>query len=138
MDRIGTDIDRGELHGLQAIKLREKSADFLRRSRAGSLARPACAPAQTALGSSLGSKMNASVTGFARSADFQRSFVAMRYYWGARGAELAAELDAVGVVPAAADVLASLRHEQRSERARALGAELGRLALELDRRGLWR
>jgi hypothetical protein len=62
----------------------------------------------------------------------------MRYFWGARGHGLAEALDAVGLVPAAADVLAGLCHEQRPERAHALGVELGRLAVALDERGLWR
>ena len=82
--------------------------------------------------------MNGSVTVSLRSPDFQRSFVALRYFWGARGPHLADALDEVGLVPAAADLLARLCHEQRAERAQALGAELGRLAAALDERGLWR
>jgi hypothetical protein len=82
--------------------------------------------------------MNGSVTVSLRSPDFQRSFVALRYFWGARGPNLADALDEVGLVPAAADVLARLCHEQQAERAQALGAELGRLAVALDERGLWR
>jgi hypothetical protein len=82
--------------------------------------------------------MIGSVTVSARSPDFQRSFVAMRYFWGARGTALADALDGVGLQPAAADVLAGLCHAERAERARTLGVELGRLALALDERGLWR
>jgi len=82
--------------------------------------------------------MNGSVTVSLRSSDFQRSFVAMRYFWGARGAALADALDDVGLAPAAADVLAGLCHTQRAVRAQALGDELGRLSAALDERGLWR
>ncbi len=82
--------------------------------------------------------MTASVTTSVRSPDFQRAFVAMRYYWGARGAGLADALEGLGVQPATADVLTGLCHEGRAERARALGSELGRLAAALDARGLWR
>lgn len=82
--------------------------------------------------------MNASVTTSARSPDFQRAFVAMRYYWGARGAGLADSLPTSSIQPATADVLAGLCHEDRADRAQALGGELGRLAAALDERGLWR
>ena len=89
-------------------------------------------------GSAPTTTMNGSVTVSLRSPDFQRSFVAMRYFWGARGPGLADALDGVGLVPAAADVLAGLCHAERPERAQALGVELGRLAAALDERGLWR
>ena len=82
--------------------------------------------------------MDGSVTTSVRSPDFQRAFVAMRYYWGARGSDLGDALAGLGVQPATADVLGGLRHEDRAERARALGGELGRLAAALDARGLWR
>jgi hypothetical protein len=82
--------------------------------------------------------MNGSVTVSARSPDFQRCFVAMRYFWGARGPELGDPLDPVGITTAAADALSGLGHAERAERARALGVELGRLAAALDQRGLWR
>jgi hypothetical protein len=82
--------------------------------------------------------MNGLVTTSARSADFQRAFLAMCYFWGARGPELGRGLDQVGVTPAAADVLHGLSHTERAQRAQALGAELGRLATALDQRGLWR
>jgi hypothetical protein len=83
-------------------------------------------------------KMDGSVTISVRSPDFQRAFVAMRYYFGARGTDLADALAGCGVQPAAADVLAGLCHQERAERARALGGELARLAAALDERGLWR
>lgn len=84
--------------------------------------------------------MNGSVTVSVRSPDFQSSFLAMSYFWGARGDQLAVPLSGVGVGlrPAAADALSRLCHAERSERAKALGAELGRLAIALDQRGLWR
>jgi hypothetical protein len=82
--------------------------------------------------------MNGSVTTSARSPDFQRCFVAMRYFWGARGEGLLEPLETVGLLPAAADLLNGLCHGERAERAKALGAELGRLAAALDERGLWR
>jgi hypothetical protein len=62
----------------------------------------------------------------------------MRYFWGARGEELAMPLQSLGLRPAAADALSGLCHAERSQRAHALAAELGRLATALDRRGLWR
>lgn len=82
--------------------------------------------------------MHGTAASSTRSADFQRSFVAMLYYWGVRGEGLVDALDAVGLLPAAADVVSGLGHADRTERATALGAELGRLAAALDERGLWR
>jgi hypothetical protein len=82
--------------------------------------------------------MQSSVTISARSSDFQRSFLALRYYFGARGAVLAEPLAAVGLQPGSAETLRALCDEARSERAKALAAELGRLATALDERGLWR
>jgi hypothetical protein len=82
--------------------------------------------------------MNGTVTLSTRSAEFQRSFVAMRYFWGARGAALTDALDASGLQPATADTLSALCHAERTERARGLSVELGRLATALDQRGLWR
>ena len=82
--------------------------------------------------------MNGSVTISARSPDFQRAFVAMRYFWGMRGPALADALEGLGVQAAAADVLAGLCHAERAERAKVLGTELARLATALDERGLWR
>jgi hypothetical protein len=82
--------------------------------------------------------MNGLVTISARSSDFQRAFLAMRYFFGTRGAELSDALDGLGLHPAAADVLRGLCHSERNERARVLAGELGRLATALDRRSLWR
>lgn len=62
----------------------------------------------------------------------------MRYFWGARGAELSAELEDVGVAPSTADVVSGLGHGERAERARVLGRELGLLAAALDERSLGR
>lgn len=72
------------------------------------------------------------------SPDFQRAFLAMRYFWGARGVDLGAGLDRVGLTPAAADVLRGLTDAARERRAAALASELGRLATSLDQRSLWR
>jgi hypothetical protein len=82
--------------------------------------------------------MNGSVTISARSPDFQRAFVAMRYFWGMRGPALSDALEGFGVHVVTADVVSGLCHAERTERAKALGAELGRLATALDARGLWR
>ena len=62
----------------------------------------------------------------------------MRYFWGMRGPALSDAFAGVGVHGATADVLTGLCHTERTERAKALGAELGRLAAVLDARGLWR
>jgi hypothetical protein len=82
--------------------------------------------------------MTGSVTFSVRSADFQRTFVAMRYFWGARGEALAEPLGEVGLQAAAADLVSGLGLAERAERARALAAELGRLSAALDERGLGR
>lgn len=84
------------------------------------------------------SGLNALVTISARSSDFQRTFLALRYFFGARGAQLSDALEGFSLHPAAADVLRGLCHSERNERARALAVELGRLATALDQRGLWR
>lgn len=73
-----------------------------------------------------------------RSPDFQRAFLAMRYFWGTRGGDLADAFQELPLASAAAEVLSNLSHIERSERAQALGAELARLASALDERGLWR
>lgn len=72
------------------------------------------------------------------SADFQRAFLSMRYFWGARGAELSGALDAGATSSAAADLLQRLGHAERDQRATALAVELGRLATALEQRSLWR
>jgi hypothetical protein len=82
--------------------------------------------------------MTGPLTNSARSADFQRAFVALRYFWGARGAALAEGLEQLGTQAAAADVMNALSHADRAERARALSVELGRLATALEQRSLLR
>jgi hypothetical protein len=66
--------------------------------------------------------------------DFERAFVAMRYFVGARGDDLAAPLGAPSAV--VAETLARLRHEDRQRRAEALAVEVGRLVRALDGRTL--
>lgn len=78
------------------------------------------------------------VTLSARSPDFQRSFVAMCYFWGARDQALVEALGATPLQPSTADLLASLGQAAREERAKALSAELGRLATSLEQRSLLR
>lgn len=73
-----------------------------------------------------------------RSADFQRTFVALRYFWGARGAALGDGLEQLGMPAAAADLLSALSHADRAQRAKALSVELGRLATALEQRSLLR
>jgi hypothetical protein len=66
--------------------------------------------------------------------DFERAFVAFRYFLGERGADLAAPLGVgSGVV---AETLARLRHEDRQRRAEALAVEVGRVVRALDARAL--
>lgn len=64
--------------------------------------------------------------------------MALRYFWGARGQALAQGLEQVGTQPATADVVMALVREERAERAKALGAELARLASALEQRSLLR
>jgi hypothetical protein len=73
--------------------------------------------------------MSAEPTGF--DPDFQRAFVALRYFLGARGDDLAASL---GSAPAAASTLERLSHPDRQRRAEALAAEVGRLVRALEAR----
>jgi hypothetical protein len=82
--------------------------------------------------------MTGSVTISARSADFQRTFVALRYFWGARGQALREGLEQVGTQPATADVVTGLSRAERAERANVLGVELARLAAALEQRSLLR
>jgi hypothetical protein len=109
-----------------AIKI-HSPAGFSRRACAG---KARYAPTATT--------MSVKVTSSARSSDFQRAFVALRYFWGARGDALVDALQPVGVQPAAAAVLAGLTQSERSERARVLAAELGRIATALEQRSLSR
>jgi hypothetical protein len=82
--------------------------------------------------------MPGSVTISVRSADFQRAFVAMRYFWGARGPSLGEPLEGLALTTAAADALRGLSHTERAERAKALSSQLARVAAALDQAGLWR
>jgi hypothetical protein len=66
--------------------------------------------------------------------DFERAFVAVRYFIGARGGDLAAPLGSAS--PVAAETLARLRHEDRRRRAEALAVEVGRVVRALDARTL--
>lgn len=82
--------------------------------------------------------MSSSVTTVARSSDFQRAFVAMRYFFGARGEALLQPLSTLGVAPAASDVGSGLCKSERGDRAKTLAAELGRLAAALETQGIVR
>lgn len=62
----------------------------------------------------------------------------MRYFFGTRGEALLQPLSAVGVTPAASDVESRLSKSERSERAKTLAAELGRLAAALEAQGVIR
>ena len=64
--------------------------------------------------------------------------MALRYFWGVRGQALGEGLEQVGTQPATADVVAALSREERTERAKALGIELARLAAALEQRSLLR
>ena len=64
--------------------------------------------------------------------------MALRYFFGARGQALGEGFEQVALQPAAADALSGLCHAQRDERAKALGAELGRVAAALEERSLLR
>jgi uncharacterized heparinase superfamily protein len=66
--------------------------------------------------------------------DFERAFIALRYFVGARGDDLAAPLGGESTV--AAETLARLRHEDRQRRAEALAVEVGRVVRALDARTL--
>jgi hypothetical protein len=61
--------------------------------------------------------------------DFQRAFVAMRYFLGARDIELGAPLSAG---PEALGVEKRLAQADRQKRAEALAAEIGRVVRALD------
>ncbi len=66
--------------------------------------------------------------------DFERAFVALRYFVGARGDDLASPLGPESAV--VAEALARLRHEDRQRRAEALAVEVGRVVRALDARTL--
>ncbi len=62
-------------------------------------------------------------------AEYQRAFVAMRYFLGAREEELGAPL---GAGPEAEAVAKRLAQPDRQKRAEALAAEIGRVVRALD------
>ncbi len=62
-------------------------------------------------------------------AEYQRAFVAMRYFLGARDAELGAPL---GTAPEAEAVARRLSQPDRQKRAEALAAAIGRVVRALD------
>jgi hypothetical protein len=64
--------------------------------------------------------------------DFQRAFVAVRYFLGARGEGLAAPLG--GAAPAAATLEAKLAHPDRARRAEVLASEIGLIVRALEAR----
>jgi hypothetical protein len=66
--------------------------------------------------------------------EFERAFVAVRYFVGARGEDLAAPLGASS--PTVVETLSRLRVEDRQRRAEALAAEVGRVVRALDARTL--
>jgi hypothetical protein len=66
--------------------------------------------------------------------DFERAFVAMRYFIGARGDDLAEPLGPSS--PVAVETLGRLRNEDRQRRAEALAVEVGRVVRALDARAL--
>jgi hypothetical protein len=67
-------------------------------------------------------------------ADFQRAFVAMRYFLGVRGGALGEPLGEL--LPPAEQLAQRLSHEDRKERALSLAGELAKLAGALKARAL--
>jgi hypothetical protein len=63
--------------------------------------------------------------------DFQRAFVSMRYFLGARDQKLGAPL---GDAPAAAVAEERLAQPERARRAEALAVEIGRIVRALEAR----
>ena len=63
--------------------------------------------------------------------EFQRAFVAMRYFLGARGEGLGAPL---GDAPEATVTEERLAHPERERRAETLAAEIGRVVRALEAR----
>lgn len=61
--------------------------------------------------------------------EYQRAFVAMRYFLGARNVDLVAPL---GPAPEADTVARRLAQPDRQKRAEALAAEIGRVVRALD------
>ena len=62
-------------------------------------------------------------------AEYQRAFVAMRYFLGARDVDLVAPL---GAAPDGDAVARRLTQPDRQKRAEALAAEIGRVVRALD------
>ncbi len=75
--------------------------------------------------------MDHGVTSEPFSPEFQRAFVAVRYFLGARGAGLGAPL---GEADAAKLTEKRLAHPDRERRAEALAAEVGRVVRALEAR----
>ena len=80
--------------------------------------------------------MNQVVTVSARSAEFQRAFVALRYFWGARGEALEAGFGSLQPQKQVGELLSALADASQQVRAQALGTELARLTTHLEQRGL--
>jgi hypothetical protein len=68
----------------------------------------------------------------ARDPAFERAFVAMRYFLGARGADLAAPL--ASPTRAADELALALQDENRTRRAERLANEIGQVARALEGR----
>jgi hypothetical protein len=66
--------------------------------------------------------------------EFQRAFLALRYFLGARGAELAAPLGTA--TPEAESLLARLDHPDKTRRAEALAGEVGQVLRTLEARAI--
>ena len=64
--------------------------------------------------------------------DFQRAFVAMRYFLGARGADLGAPVPSPA--PETRALLERLEHPDRARRAESLAVEVGHVVLALTKR----
>ena len=62
--------------------------------------------------------------------DFERAFVAVRYFLGARGVDLAAPLRAHTKV--AGELCERLAHSDRARRAETLAMEIGRVVRALE------
>jgi hypothetical protein len=63
---------------------------------------------------------------------FERAFVAMRYFLGARGSDLAEPLGAP--TRAAEELVVALQDEHRARRAERLASEVGQVARALEGR----
>jgi hypothetical protein len=72
------------------------------------------------------------VTFSVRSPPFQSAFVALSYFWGARGQALQEAVPEAAQQPATRNLLKGLMHPERAERAAALAGALAQLSSELD------